>query len=73
MWRANLDKAINNIENAKKENLQKEPANINDTIVNIEMILERTIDLNKTSLYRFGKMQEMAIKKVESYNKKQNL
>lgn len=70
MWRANLDKAINNIENAKKENLQKEPANINDTIVNIEMILERTIDLNKTSLYRFGKMQEMAIKKVESYNKK---
>ena len=70
MWQTNLDKAMQNIENNKKEAQNKEPANINDTIVSIEMILERTIDLNKTSLYRFGKMQEMAIKKVELHNKK---
>ena len=70
MWQTNLDKAMQNIENNKKEAQDKEPANINDAIVSIEMILERTIDLNKTSLYRFGKMQEMAIKKVELHNKK---
>lgn len=70
MWQTNLDKAMQSIENNKKEAQDKEPANINDAIVSIEMILERTIDLNKTSLYRFGKMQEMAIKKVELHNKK---
>ena len=70
MWQTNLDKAMQNIENNKKEAQDKEPVNINDAIVSIEMILERTIDLNKTSLYRFGKMQEMAIKKVELHNKK---
>lgn len=70
MWQTNLDKAVKNIENNKKEAQDKEATNINDAIVSIEMILERTIDLNKTSLYRFGKMQEMAIKKVELHNKK---
>ena len=70
MWQTNLDKAMQNIENNKKEAQDKEPANINDAIVSIEMVLERTIDLNKTNLYRFGKMQEMAIKKVELHNKK---
>ena len=70
MWQTNLDKAMQNIENNKKEAQDKEPVNINDAIVSIEMVLERTIDLNKTSLYRFGKMQEMAIKKVELHNKK---
>ena len=70
MWQTNLDKAMQNIENNKKEAQDKEATNINDAIVSIEMILERMIDLNKTSLYRFGKMQEMAIKKVELHNKK---
>ena len=73
MWQTNLDKAMQNIENNKKEAQDKEPANINDAIVSIEMVLERTIDLNKTSLYRFGKMQEMAIKKVELHNKNKTL
>lgn len=63
MWRNNLEKAMKKQE---AENDKKEAnSNINDIIVNVEIILERSIDLHKTSLYRFGKLQEIAIKKIE--------
>lgn len=68
MWKNNLEKAIQiQKDSTKKESKEQ---NINDIIVSVEVILERTIDLQKTSLYRFGKLQEIAIKKIETYNTK---
>ena len=38
-------------------------------VTHVELILERGIDMEKTTLYRFGIMQEQARKKIESQNK----
>lgn len=46
-------------------NKDQRPQDINETITNVELILERTIDLEKTTLYRFGLMQKQALKKIE--------
>lgn len=46
-------------------NKDQRPQDINETITNVELILERTIDLEKTTLYRFGIMQKQALKKIE--------
>lgn len=55
----------------KKDNTNEvEESDINEIITNVELILERGIDMQKTSLYRFGIMQNQAVKKIESQNKK---
>lgn len=47
----------------------QEESDINEIITNVELILERQIDMEKTSLYRFGIMQNQAKKKIELVNK----
>ena len=72
-----IDKLQNDISEAeakiKKNNPEenKEESDINEIITNVELILERSIDLQKTSLYRFGIMQNQARKKIENLNKSQ--
>ena len=46
-----------------------EEHNINDIVVNVELILERQIDMDKTTLYQFGKLQDFAHKKIEKLSK----
>ena len=70
-----IDKLQNDISEAeakiKKNNPEEkqEESDINEIITNVELILERSIDLQKTSLYRFGIMQNQARKKIEQINK----
>jgi len=70
-----IDKLQNDISEAeakiKKNNPEekKDESDINEIITNVELILERSIDLQKTSLYRFGIMQNQARKKIEQINK----
>ena len=69
-----IDKLQNDIEETEKKIEKNNPGNetesdINEIITNVELILERSIDLQKTSLYRFGIMQEQARKKIETLNK----
>lgn len=70
-----IDKLQNDISEAeakiKKNNPEEkqEDSDINEIITNVELILERSIDLQKTSLYRFGIMQNQARKKIEQINK----
>lgn len=77
-----IDRKIQKLKNDINEYLQKleknktpdseDSADINQMITNVELILERTIDMEKTSLYRFGIMQDQARKKIEHLNKSQN-
>ena len=61
---------IEEIENEFKDgNGEQEKSDINQIITNVEMILERGINLKEVSLYRFGIMQEQARKKVEQLSK----
>lgn len=70
-----IDKLQNDISESeakiKKNNPEEkqEESDINEIITNVELILERSIDLQKTSLYRFGIMQNQARKKIEQINK----
>lgn len=72
-----IDKLNNDIAEAEKKIEKNQPkdkqteSDINEMITNVELILERTIDLEKTSLYRFGIMQDQARKKIENLNKSQ--
>ena len=69
-----IDKIKNDILEAEKK-LEKNnkgnesDADINAMVTHVELILERGIDMEKTTLYRFGIMQEQARKKIESQNK----
>ncbi|NAW50783.1 hypothetical protein GNY06_05090 [Elizabethkingia argentiflava] len=62
---------INDLESKQKKTgaTEKKQTDINDVIVNIEQILERTIDLEKTSLYRFGVMLKLAKEKIDHLTK----
>jgi hypothetical protein len=68
-----IDKIKNDILEAEKK-LEKNnkgnesDADINAMVTHVELILERGIDMEKTTLYRFGIMQEQARKKIESQN-----
>ena len=56
----------------KNENKERQEVDVNEMITNVELILERTIDLEKTTLYRFGIMQNQAVKKIEHQQKQIN-
>jgi len=58
-----LQVAISHIKEHKAEESQEH--DVNEMITNTELVLERTIDMEKTTLYRFGIMQKQAIKKIE--------
>ncbi|MDV3536845.1 hypothetical protein CMT61_16825 [Elizabethkingia anophelis] len=66
-----LDNEIN--ENSAKLDKEKEENNeqlsINDVIAGVELILEISIDMQKTSLYIFGKKQEQAKNKIDQLTK----
>lgn len=66
-----LDNEIN--ENSAKLDKEKEEnneqLNINDVIAGVELILEMSIDMQKTSLYIFGKKQEQAKNKIDQLTK----
>lgn len=66
-----LDNEIN--ENAakldKEKEDNKEQLSINDVIAGVELILEISIDMQKTSLYIFGKKQEQAKNKIDQLTK----
>ena len=72
-----IDKLKNDISEAEKKIEKNEPkekqgeSDINEMITNVELILERGIDMQKTSLYRFGIMQEQARKKIDQQVKMQ--
>ena len=68
-----IEKYKNEISEAAKK-IQKdeptgEPADINDIVVSVGIILERDIDMDKVTLYQFGKLQEFAEKKIEKMAK----
>lgn len=52
-----------------KDSKEVEEQNINDIVVNVELILERQIDMDKTTLYQFGRLQDFAHKKLEKLSK----
>ena len=58
-----LQVAISHIKEHTAEESQEH--DVNEMITNTELVLERTIDMEKTTLYRFGIMQKQAIKKIE--------
>lgn len=60
--------ALKKLEKNKGEK-ETEEHNINDIVVNVELILERQIDMDKTTLYQFGKLQDFAHKKIEKLSK----
>ncbi|WP_407484450.1 hypothetical protein [Elizabethkingia anophelis] len=66
-----LDNEIN--ENSAKLDKEKEDnseqLSINDVIAGVELILEISIDMQKTSLYIFGKKQEQAKNKIDQLTK----
>ncbi|MVW93643.1 hypothetical protein FCL53_16905 [Elizabethkingia meningoseptica] len=66
-----LDNEIN--ENAakldKEKDENKEQLSINDVIAGVELILEISIDMKRTSLYIFGKKQEQAKNKIDQLTK----
>ena len=61
--------ALKKLEKNKGEKDNNEEHNINDIVVNVELILERQIDMDKTTLYQFGKLQDFAHKKIEKLSK----
>ena len=56
-----------NIEDIKEDDTQ---IGINEKVVSISVILERDIDMDKTSLYQFALLEQIAYKKLENLNKK---
>lgn len=71
-----INKIQNDIEDIKKrlnidENKESDPeVGINEKVVSVSVILERDIDMDKTSLYQFALLEQMAYKKIENLNKK---
>ena len=63
-----ISEALKKLEKNKGEK-EDEEHNINDIVVNVELILERQIDMDKTTLYQFGKLQDFAHKKIEKLSK----
>lgn len=63
-----ISEALKKLEKNKGEK-DDEEHNINDIVVNVELILERQIDMDKTTLYQFGKLQYFAHKKIEKLSK----
>lgn len=63
-----ISEALKKLEKNKGEK-DDEEHNINDIVVNVELILERQIDMDKTTLYQFGKLQDFAHKKIEKLSK----
>lgn len=66
-YQNDMASAIATIEKEAPQDTEEQ--DINEIITNIELILERTIDMEKTTLYRFGIMQEQAVKKIEQITK----
>ena len=72
-----IDKLKNDISEAEKKieknapQEKQEESDINKRITNVELILGRGIDVQKTSLYRFGIMENQAIKKNDHEAKMQ--
>ena len=61
-----LNVYLSKIKQSEDPNAENE--DISTIIANVEILLERTIDAEKTTLYRFGVMQKHAIKKIEQLN-----
>lgn len=64
----------NNLAKLDAENEEKEESEFdaNKNFVNVESILERSLDMKTLSLYRFGLLQEQALRKIEQLNKQHN-
>lgn len=54
---------------SKKSSSDNKESDVNDIIVSVEQILERSINMEDTSLYRFGVMMKLAKNKIEHLNK----
>lgn len=65
-YQNDMEVLLAQIKKTPQEDTQQD---INEMITNVELVLERTIDLEKTTLYRFGIMQEQALKKIEQITK----
>ena len=67
---AKLQSDIKDVEGKMgKSDVVEGEVDINEVVTNVELILERNIDMEKVSLYRFGIMQEQAMKKIENLRK----
>lgn len=73
---ARINKHKNIIEDAKKnisasedEKKNTEKQSIYDILINVGIVLDRQLNPETTTLYELGKLQEIAIKKIEAENK----
>ena len=73
---AKINKHKNVIEDAKSkinknadDNTKNEKQNIYDILINVGIVLDRQLNPETTTLYELGKLQEIAIKKIEAENK----
>jgi len=73
---AKINKHKNVIEDAKSkinknadDNTKNEKQSIYDILINVGIVLDRQLNPETTTLYELGKLQEIAIKKIESDNK----
>ena len=73
---AKINKHKNVIEDAKSkinknadDNTKNEKQSIYDILINVGIVLDRQLNPETTTLYELGKLQEIAIKKIEAENK----
>ena len=73
---AKINKHKNVIEDAKSKinknadyNTKNEKQSIYDILINVGIVLDRQLNPETTTLYELGKLQEIAIKKIEAENK----
>lgn len=64
-----IEKSVTVLENTKENKLEDSKQTMYEVVANVEMGLERAIDMEKTSLYLFGVYQDQVIKKMEELRK----
>lgn len=69
---SNIENNIHKIEVEKESVNEEKEFDFNQNFVNVEMILERSLDMRTLSLYRFGLLQQQALNKIEQLNKQNN-
>ncbi|MEA1848946.1 hypothetical protein U9K52_08490 [Chryseobacterium sp. MHB01] len=64
-----IEKSSAILENSKENNQEESRQTMYEVVANVEMGLERAIDMEKTSLYLFGVYQDQVIRKIEELRK----
>lgn len=64
-----IEKSVTVLENTKGNKPEDSKQTMYEVVANVEMGLERSIDMEKTSLYLFGIYQDQVIRKIEELRK----